>query len=391
MTLNMKRRMNVIMVLVVFTLTLCPTLLCAQEVEGRAVWVTRFEYKKPEDVIEIMDAAKKMNFNQILFQVRGNGTVFYKSDIEPWAWELSGTTVTLTGKDPGWDPLKVAIEEGHKRGLQIHAYMNVCPGWHKLASPPPEANQLWTEHPDWFMVGKDGKRMPPIDPNVKDRVREWYSFVNPAKPEVRDYLTKVFVEVVKNYDLDGIHYDYVRYPGEIGDFSYDPVTLEGFKKAYGITPDQDKDKWIEYRSQQIVDLIKSIKTETRKLKPNLIISASVGSTPERAKTYNCQDSARFLREGLVDIAIPMNYTSDMAKFEENLKSYLAVQAKKLVYSGMSGRSAIEQIKLSRELKAPGVCIFAFGSTYRNGQFSELGKALMTDLFKTPAVPPKIPE
>ena len=291
--MKMKHRMGVVTLLVVFVLGLCPTLLFAQEVEGRAVWVTRWTYKNAEDVIEIMDAAKKMNFNQIMFQVRGNATVFYKSEIEPWAWELSGTTVTLTGKNPGWDPLEVAIEEAHRLGLEIHAYMNVCPGWHKLTAPPPEAHQLWTEHPNWFMVGKDGKRMPPIDPNVKDRVREWYSFVNPAKPEVRDYLTKVFVEVVKNYDLDGIHYDYVRYPGEIGDFSHDPVTLEGFKKKYGITPDQDKEKWIEYRSQQIVDMIKDIKAETRKIKPNLIISASVGSTPERAKNINCQEQGYF--------------------------------------------------------------------------------------------------
>lgn len=389
--MKMKHRMGVVTLLVVFGLGLCPTLLFAQEVEGRAVWVTRWTYKNAEDVIEILDAAKKMNFNQIMFQVRGNATVFYKSEIEPWAWELSGTTVTLTGKNPGWDPLKVAIEEGHKRGLEIHAYMNVCPGWHKLTAPPPEAHQLWTEHPDWFMVGKDGKRMPPIDPNVTDRVREWYSFVNPAKPEVRDYLTKIFVEVVKNYDLDGLHYDYVRYPGEIGDFSHDPVTLEGFKKKYGITPDQDEEKWVEYRSQQIVDLIKDIKAETRKIRPNLIISASVGSTPERAKNINCQDSTRFLREGLVDINMPMIYTRDMDVFETKLKSNLAVQGDKLVYPGMSGRSAIEQIKISRRLKAPGVCIFSFGSLYRNGEFTEVGKTLMTDLFKTPAVPPKISE
>ncbi len=387
--MKMKHRMGVVTLLVVFALGLCPMLLFAQEVEGRAVWVTRWTYKNAEDVIEILDAAKKMNFNQIMFQVRGNATVFYKSEIEPWAWELSGTSVTLTGKNPGWDPLKVAVEEAHKRGLEIHAYMNVCPGWHKLESPPREAHQLWTEHPDWFMVGKDGKRMPPIDPNVTDRVREWYSFVNPAKPEVRDYLTKIFVEVVKNYDLDGLHYDYVRYPGEIGDFSHDPVTLEGFKKAYGITPDQDEEKWIEYRSQQIVDLIKDIKAETRKIRPSLIISASVGSTPERAKNINCQDSTRFLREGLVDINMPMIYTRDMAVFESKLKDNLAVQGDKLVYPGMSGRSAIEQIKISRRLNAPGVCIFSFGSMYRNGEFTEVGKALMTDLFKTPAVPPKI--
>ena len=113
---------------VAFMLILCPA--SAEElVEGRAIWVTRFDYKSPEDVEKIIKNCKDYNFNQVLLQVRGNGTVYYKSEIEPWAYELTSDSPVTTGKDPGWDPLKNACELAHKLGLQLHVYMNVFPAW----------------------------------------------------------------------------------------------------------------------------------------------------------------------------------------------------------------------------------------------------------------------
>lgn len=99
-----------------------------KKAQVRAIWVTRWDYKKPEDVRLIVSNCAGLGFNVILFQVRGNGTVFYPSQIEPWAWELTSDGPATTGTDPGWDPLKIAIAEAHKLGVEPHAYVNVRPG-----------------------------------------------------------------------------------------------------------------------------------------------------------------------------------------------------------------------------------------------------------------------
>src|SRR5687767_13170041 len=77
--------------------------------DERALWITRFDYKTREDVVRAIENAKAAGFDTVLFQVRGNATAFYRSQLEPWAAELGGA-------DPGFDPLEVAIEAAHERG-----------------------------------------------------------------------------------------------------------------------------------------------------------------------------------------------------------------------------------------------------------------------------------
>ena len=101
--------------------------------EARGIWVTRWEWaqdkirNKPqaqkERIIEIFDLIKKARLNFVLFQIRGNGDAFYKSNYEPWSDLLTGEL----GKNPGWDPLAFAIEQAHIRGLELHTWMYTYP------------------------------------------------------------------------------------------------------------------------------------------------------------------------------------------------------------------------------------------------------------------------
>ena len=159
--------------------------------ETRALWVTRWDYKTPEHVRAIVSNAAQYGFNTLYFQVRGEATTYYPSDIEPWAWELSSKDdVSLTGTDPGWDPLALAISEARKHGLDIHAYMNVLPGWKQEKAPPASSGQLFATHPEWFMVDAEGRTMDP-------KRLEFYAFLNPILPEVRAHLRLVFAEVAR--------------------------------------------------------------------------------------------------------------------------------------------------------------------------------------------------
>ena len=88
----------------------------------KAVWVARFHYRFPDDIRTIMRNCARAGLNTVLWQVRGEGTVLYPSRIEPWSAEYAY-------RDPGFDPLQIAVEEAHRHGLRIEAWVNVMPGW----------------------------------------------------------------------------------------------------------------------------------------------------------------------------------------------------------------------------------------------------------------------
>src|SRR5689334_5990300 len=96
----------------------------------RALWVTRWDFTTPEDIARICENAASLRFTDLLFQVRGSGTVFFESPYEPWSWEVGNRSMEkCIGVSPGWDPLEVVVREGRRRGLRVHAWINVMPAW----------------------------------------------------------------------------------------------------------------------------------------------------------------------------------------------------------------------------------------------------------------------
>lgn len=397
------------MALVTCLLTMVPAQAAERDKQVRAIWVTRWDYKTPADVRKIISNCAAMRFNVILFQVRGNGTVFYPSKIEPWAWELTSEGPETTGKDPGWDPLKLAIKEAHKRGIEVHAYFNVFPAWRTKKFPPKDSGQLWWEHPDWFMCDAAGNRMIPRDKEI-DNKGDWYSFISPGVPEVQDYLADLCGELVENYQLDGLHYDYIRYPREIhevaegyadrekklGNWSFDPVSLARFSKETGIAaPDLDPEAWIKWRNAQITEVTRKISERVRKIRPGIIISASVMADPDDAYKTKMQDYVTWMKKGYLDAAITMNYTGDNAVFTNRSKALLDRKPEKgWVVPGMSfGNKADvirQQVGITKELNADGFSGFAYSHLFDRDDkhkpkplAEELAKDLMPGKTDTP--------
>jgi len=158
----------------------------------RAIWVTRWDYKSPRDIAAIMENSRRAGFNTVLFQVRGDGTALYPSKLEPWSPEFDW-------RDPGFDPPAVACREAHRRGLSLHAWVNVMPGWFGKEAPR-HTRQLYNARPEWFWYDASGRRQP----------LGWYCSLNPCYPEVRRYLTDVVEEIASRYPVDGLHLDYIR-------------------------------------------------------------------------------------------------------------------------------------------------------------------------------------
>jgi uncharacterized lipoprotein YddW (UPF0748 family) len=192
------------------------------------------------------------------------------------------------------------------------------PGW-RGPKPPPIKTQLWHTHPEWFLRDAASKRQP---------LGNFYVILNPCLPEVRSYLTSVIEELVRNYDVDGIHLDYVRYAWETTPnarklYPRDPTTLNFYRQQTGRHPDDDPRAWDRWRADQLTRLVSDIKHRLHRRRPGATLTAAVWSSPQRGYDDYFQDATTWLRRGIVDAVMPMAYTARLDEFERYIGAYHA--------------------------------------------------------------------
>ncbi len=237
--------------------------------------------KQKQELTEILDQLMDANFNTILFQVRHKGTVLYPSKIEPYSRMLM-TNGNIT---PLYDPLLFAIEECHKRGMECHAWL--------VTLPADDLSQ------------NDLKRYP-----NKNRQFITYNkkrFLDPSSSKTPLYLGSIAHEIVTNYDIDGIHLDYIRYPENIADLR-DNTKYKQSKTQLSIE---------DWRRNNITNIVQHIYNEVKKLKPWVKVSSSpVGKFSDTnrysAKGWNAynavyQDVFKWMELGIQDQIYPMMY------------------------------------------------------------------------------------
>ncbi|MFA6617975.1 MAG: family 10 glycosylhydrolase, partial [Candidatus Neomarinimicrobiota bacterium] len=184
----------------------------APKEEFRGVWLSTVanidwpedkhdsDAKKQADLIKYMDVMKASGINAVLFQVRPACDAMYKSEIEPWSYWFSGTQGEGPSADSLWDPLEFAIKEAHKRGMELHAWVNPYRAVHKPAMIDSSfylhESHIAKQHPEWLIKFKS------------------VYILDPGKAEVRDYIYSVFMDIVTRYDIDGLHMDDYFYPYE---------------------------------------------------------------------------------------------------------------------------------------------------------------------------------
>ncbi|HTR80322.1 MAG TPA: family 10 glycosylhydrolase [Bacteroidota bacterium] len=272
--------------------------------EARGVWLSRFEYanvdstKAQAHITEVFEKARAAKMNMVFFQVRGNGDAFYRSHFEPWSDLLSGTL----GKDPGWDPLEYAVREAHRLGLEIHAWVNTFPVW-RGKKPPIETTprSLYLAHPEWIVCDANGKPMP-----LNDR----YVDISPGIPEARRFIINVVLDIVEQYDVDGVQFDYIRYPEDAPQlgYSHDSISVARFKSYEGNPYKLDWDNW---EREQVNQFVYGAYNAITELKPWVKVSASVigkySGTGWTAYNSVYQDVRRWMELGKMDFVIPMVY------------------------------------------------------------------------------------
>ena len=294
--------------------------------EFRALWVITWEHISGSKTVEenkakvrqILDNMQTAHMNAVLWQVRQSGTAYYNSSYEPWGYYAGGS-------DPGYDPLEYAIEEAHKRGMELHAWFNVFQA--SSTDPGTPAG----DHPEWVCRDQEG------NPMTESRA------LSPGLEEVRDYTLQVAMEVVRKYDIDGLHMDYIRWneyystpQSKVLPKAVDPVheisLLDGQlteDEVYKIKENQTGrylydvdhpysagipdgfDTWEDWWRWSVTEFVKTLHDSIKAEKPWVRLSAAALGKYRWSgwQGYGVvyQDAGLWYNEGYVDQLTPMHY------------------------------------------------------------------------------------
>ena len=285
--------------------------------EFRAAWVATvanidWPSKKgltPErqraELIAILDTAVRLKLNAIVFQVRPAADALYDSKLEPWSEYITGTQ----GKGPGYDPLTFVVEESHRRGLELHAWFNPYRARHSTAKSPLAPNHLKVTNP--LLVKEYGDML----------------WMDPGEPAVQDRSLNVILDVVKRYDLDGIHIDDYFYPYRVKDASGAEVNFPddlSWMKYQAAGGKLNREDW---RRKNVDDFVEKVYKETKALKPWVKFGISPfgiarPGLPSQIKGFDqyvqlYADVEKWLKNGWADYFSPQLYW----KIEQTAQSY----------------------------------------------------------------------
>ena len=327
------------------------------ERETRAVWVaTNFrldwppptfdQEKQKQALIDIFDDIKSKNLNTVFFQAGINGTVLFKSSFDPFSPYITGEV----DREGTYDPLQFAIEQAHKRGLEIHAWINCirCFSGTEL-NILNNSNHISKRKPEWVIE------------DVRDGQKSYW--LDPGLPEVREYLSDMIAEMVEKYDVDGVHLDFLRYPGKNfeDEFSYG---------VHGTGLSRD-----EYRRKNITVLVELINKKIKAIKhfvklgvaPIGIFKNEKGITGWEGYSEVYQDSREWLKRGLVDYLTPQIYWGfdDNPRFGLVAKEWTENSYGRSIVLGIGAykpnvKSEINaMIQYARTINAGGVAFFRY--------------------------------
>jgi uncharacterized lipoprotein YddW (UPF0748 family) len=342
------------------------------------------------ELIRILDELKDTGISAVFFQIRPEGDALYASTIEPWSFWLTGQQ----GQNPNpfYDPLEFAITEAHKRGMELHAWIN--PYWvvrntnnHSIAP-----NHVSVRHPEWILTF----------PAYPSGLQKW---LDPGLPEVRSYITSVIIDVVRRYDVDGVHFDdyFYVYPDSrinlpLGISNQDDATFKNYSRGFA-----DRGNWrrdnVNLLVKMVHDSVQTIKAQVKfGISPFGIWRNGVPAGISGMDAYNViyADPLAWLNQKTVDYIVPQLYWpfgggQDYGKLmpwwasQTNGRHFYIGQAAYRIATWAANEMP-RQIRLNRNTTN------ALGSIFfRARDFRENPKgftdSLKTDLYRYPALSP----
>ncbi|MBX2859596.1 MAG: family 10 glycosylhydrolase [Vampirovibrio sp.] len=324
-------------------------------VEGRAIWLDRgsiVDSGSPAGMKKLMRKLRRAGINVVYVETINAGFPIYPSK--------------LIEKNPlidGWDPLQAAVEEGHRLGMEVHAWVwcfavgnmrhNRVAGYEDNYPGPILSGGLMSE----ALRSSSGALVP---------ARQTEFWLSPASPKARQFLQDVYAEIVANYDVDGLQLDYIRYPFQKSNYQmgYEAVGVQQFARQTGLSPGSLK-AWIAWKTLQVNKFVRDTSVRLKAIDPDLKISAAVFPMSRAGRILAIQqDWETWMNKGWVDTLSPMIYTTSRSRLERMI-DYVVTSIDKpvFVYPGIAidrldAAELIDQVETIRSKGAMGSTLFS---------------------------------
>jgi len=363
--------------------------------EVRALWVVRDTMTSPESVKEMVKRANAAGFNTLIVQVRGRGDAYYKARWEPRA-------ALLEAEDADFDPLDLTIKEAHAAGLKVHAWINtfLVADAEKL---PASREHAMYKHPEWLAVPRgiaaELYRGDPKSTTYSDTLVSYAQnnkeelegiFFSPAHPGVKEQIYNLWIDITERYDVDGLHFDYIRYPNR--QFDYSRTSLDRFRAELEKTISADErkrlaealagdplaavntysERYLQFQRDQVTDLVERVYQGVKARKPNALVSAAVFANDKDAFDARCQDWKLWLKRGILDVVCPMAYTEETPTFTRQIEVAVGARGSNQVWAGIGSWkipvvSTLEKINAARQKGAQGFILFSYDAAVKESE------------------------
>lgn len=329
-------------------------------VEARSVWLDRgtiVAMRNPKTLAQLFDRLKASGINVIYFETNNAGFTMYPSKL-----------VAQNPQTIGWDPLGTAVTEAHKRGMELHSWVWIFAVGNARHNPIIGKDH---DYPGPVLSNRDFAQALATHNGSLLPLKQHEFWLDPSVPEARQYPKDLILEIVNTYKVDGIQYDYIRYPfnNKGSEMGYNWTGRTRFENETGLNMDrldeETRQLLIQWKVQQVNNFVKDVSTTLRRLKPDIKISAAVYAMPRRMRLNAVQQEwETWVANGWVDTLNPMTYVGNAKELTTMAGSVReATGDKALVYPGLSIRQLdtaglIEQLDSARETGMLGTTMFA---------------------------------
>jgi uncharacterized lipoprotein YddW (UPF0748 family) len=357
--------------------------------EMRALWVLRTSLTSPASLDALVKQAKDTGFNTLFVQVRGRGDAYYRGGLEP-------VSPDLQRQPASFDPLAHLLKAAAPAGIRVHAWVNVNLV-SSAVSLPAAREHLIHRHPQWLMVPRDIAqelaRVPVESPAYVGRLARWTRqqsadveglYSTPLVPSAAAHVEAVVRDITKRYALDGIHFDYARFPTDR--FDHSRTAIAQFRAT--IRPQLDDARrraldareavdlfayvdafpaeWRAFRVERMTALMSRLRTAVKAERPEAVVSVAAAPDRPEALTRKLQDWGGWLAAGIVDAVAPMAYTQETARFAEQIAAAREAANGRALWAGIGSwrltpAQTIDNINTARRLGADGFVLFSYDS------------------------------
>ena len=336
--------------------------------EMRGVWVRPTEHSE-EQIIAALDKLKDSGFNSVFLETYYHGkTIFPSKTMNKYGFTIQNPEFA------NFDPLKIWIKEAHKRNIKVHTWFQSF--YVGNANPYSDSSSILALHPEWG--NKTKKNIDSITPTKSAAEHNGY-FLDPANPNVQEFLEELITEIITDYKPDGINLDYIRYPNsnprnESGSWGFSEYARNDFETKYGVDPaeltisDAQWYDWNVYRREIITNFVKKIGKLGKD--NNTYISAVIFPDIASALSTKQQDWRSWSSNDYIDGFTPLFLTYDSKMLSSMMRDVMSVKSPStelyaglfVTFMGGTSEDLVRQIFETRKMNSNGVILFDYAHT-----------------------------